>query len=115
MKLPNVDRAIIPPGKLTNYLLSRSHPYGRHKAAFFNSLGFSAESRHTFAAALLKHADDHEVAAVEHTSFGTRYTIEGRLTAPDGRTPLVRVVWFVGRGEDGPLLVTAYPIRRRPS
>jgi hypothetical protein len=56
-----------------------------------------------------------EQLPLEHTAFGTRYTIEGRLTAPDGRTPLVRVVWFVGRGEDGPLLVTAYPIRRRPS
>jgi hypothetical protein len=67
MKLPNVDRAVIPLGRLTNYLLSRSHPYGRHKAAFFNSLGFSAESRHTFAAALLKHAEDNEVASLEVT------------------------------------------------
>lgn len=113
--LPNVDRAIIPPAKLMNYLLSRMHLYGRHKANFFNSFEFTADSWETLAAALLKHAAEHELMAAEETPFGTRYTIEGELNAPDGRTPEVRVVWYIRSGEDTPRLVTAYPIRRRPS
>ena len=44
------------------------------------------------------------------TEFGTRYTIEGMLRTPDGRRPLVRVVWFVDKGDNRPRLVTAYPV-----
>ena len=92
MKLPNLAGAIVPQVKLTDYLLCPAHPYGRHKAAFFNRLGFTAESWQTVASALLRHASDYEVATIEHTPFGTRYTIEGELTTPDGRTPLLRMV-----------------------
>ncbi|HUF46630.1 MAG TPA: hypothetical protein VMM93_02380, partial [Vicinamibacterales bacterium] len=35
--------------------------------------------------------------------------LSGKLIAPDGRTPLVRSVWFIERGEDVPRLVTAFP------
>jgi hypothetical protein len=40
MKLPNQHKAIIPDTKIRGYLLSTSHPYGRHKAAFFKRFGF---------------------------------------------------------------------------
>jgi hypothetical protein len=61
------------------------------------------------AAALRRHAAEHEVIAVEDTPFGTSYVVEGSLTAPDGRSPQVRVVWFIETGESIPYLVTAYP------
>jgi hypothetical protein len=35
MKLLNLDKAAVPKGKLTSYLLSRTHRDGRHKAVFF--------------------------------------------------------------------------------
>jgi hypothetical protein len=114
MNLPNLSRAVISQTKLTNYLLNPYHLYGRHKATFFISFGFLADSWEALASALLRHAAEHELAAVEETPFGMRYTIEGELTAPDGRTPEVRVVWYIRDGEDVPRLVTAYPIRRRP-
>ena len=110
MKLPNRNSSIVPQAKLTEYLLSASHPYGRHKAAFFMRFGFSRDSWEVLASALLTHASEHDVAAADDTHFGTRYTLEGRLRAPDGRTPIVRVVWFVEKGDDRPRLVTVYPL-----
>ncbi len=110
MKLPNLDRAIVPQAKLTQYLLSMTHPYGRHKAAFFLRFGFRSESWKALASALKAHAEEHDIAVAEDTPFGTRYNVEGILRTPDARNPVVRVIWFVERGEDRPRLVTAYPL-----
>ena len=110
MKLPNFERAIIPREKITGYLLSPSHTDGRSKAAFFARFGFTVASWQTLAGALLRHAETHEVAKIEVSPpFGTRYVIEGNLETPDGRAPLVRVVWFIDIDEEIPRLVTAYP------
>jgi len=65
------------------------------------------------AAALRAHATTHGVVESAATAFGVRYIVEGELDAPDGRRPVVRVVWFIRRGRDVPELVTAYPVRRR--
>jgi hypothetical protein len=102
VKLTNVERAEIPEEKITGYLLSITHRDGRHKAAFFIAHGFAAEDWETLANALRRHAAENEVAKTEQTPFGTRYIVEGPLTTPDGRNPMVRVVWFVERGETIP-------------
>src|SRR2546422_989386 len=109
MKLPNYDKAIVPREKIVDYLLSPTHRDGRSKAAFFSSFGFSAEAWQTLAEALRRHAAAHEVAKIEASPFGTRYVIEGWLDAPDGRLPLVRVIWFIETGTEMPRLATAYP------
>jgi len=98
--------------KIEDYLLSATHPHGRHKAKFFNKYGFFQDSWEALASALLKHADELEVAGVEDTSFGMRYTLKGRIVAPDGRTPVIHSVWFVEKGESVPRFVTAYPAKR---
>jgi hypothetical protein len=110
MKLPNRQKAVIPEAKIREYLLSTSHPYGRHKAAFFKRFGFSAESSGVLVSALREHAERYDVVRVDETEFGTRYIVEGQLRTPDGRAPTVRVVWFVERGDNRPRLVTAYPL-----
>ncbi len=53
MKLPHRDRAHVPMRKLTNYLLSPSHPVGRSKAPFFRGLGFNASDADALRAELL--------------------------------------------------------------
>lgn len=111
MKLPNVEQAIVPQHKLTQYLLSPTHPAGRSKAAFFASFGFMQQTWETLADALRTHALEHEVVTTEVTPFGTSYTVEGMLMTPDGRAPLVRVVWFIEIGDTIPRLVTAYPLK----
>lgn len=69
------------------------------------------EAWETLAGALRRHAVEHDVVAIEGTPFGTSYTVEGQLVAPDGRVPQVRVVWFIETGETIPRLVTAYPLK----
>lgn len=110
MKLPNVEKAVVPKTKITEYLLSLAHRDGRSKAMFFMRFGFTATRWEVFADALIRHAEEHEVAKVETSPFGVRYVIEGTLTAPDGRTPNVRVVWFISTDDIEPYLVTAYPL-----
>jgi hypothetical protein len=41
MRLPNAEKAVIERRKLTEYLLSETHPAGRFKAQFFKNLGSS--------------------------------------------------------------------------
>lgn len=64
------------------------------------------------AEALLRHAIEHDVTKIEASLFGTRYVIEGAIAAVDGRTPLIRTVWFVETGEQNPRFATAYPLER---
>lgn len=107
--LPRADEAVVPKEKVVDYLLSGSHLVGRAKARFFRSFGFSAMEWGTLVAALGRHAREGAVVAVERTSFGTRYVVEGPLQSPDGRGPNIRSVWFVEEEGGRPRLVTAYP------
>ena len=111
MKLPDYERAVVPERKITAYLLSLTHRDGRSKGTFFMRFGFTIGDWETLANALLSHAADHDVAETEDTPFGTSYVIEGALMVPDGRSPQVRVVWFIDTGEHIPHLVTAYPLK----
>ena len=111
VKLPNVDRAFVPERKLTEYLLSTTHPSGRGKAIFFARFGFTEAAWESLGDALRRHARESDVVVTEETPFGTSYAIDGPLTAPDGRTPRVRAVWFIESGEVIPALVTAYPLK----
>ena len=113
MTLPNAERAIVPWSKVVAYLLSPTHPRGRHKARFFARFGFAQDRYDVFAAALREHAMRSDVVEVTDTPLGTRYTVEGPIVSPDGRNPNVRVVWFTERGEAVPTLVTAYPLQKR--
>ena len=108
-KLPSLRDAIVSQRKVCDYLLSESHPSGRSKAAFFAQYGFTRESWQVLAEAIRRHPVEHEVVGTEPSRFGVKYTVEGVLRTPGGRSRMVRVVWFVGKGEAVPRLVTAYP------
>ena len=64
MKLPNVERAVVPGRKITHYLLSTAHRDGQHKAEFFRSFGFKFKVWEKVASALLDHAQQHEVEEI---------------------------------------------------
>lgn len=108
MKLPFGDQAIVPPGKITEYLLSESRPEGRAKAAFFRSLGFRRESPGELEEALLRMARTVDVTELTF-SFGTKYVGTGPLPCPDGRRAQVIVVWVLLNNQPPPRFVTAYP------
>jgi hypothetical protein len=111
MKVPHADEALVPKQKVVEYLLSTTHRDGRSKATFFARFGFSAATSDVFAEALRRHVAEHHVVEVEETQFGTSYVVEGALVAPDGRLPVVRVVWFIEVRNAVPRLVTAYPAK----
>ena len=110
MKLPNVEQAVVPDRKITHYLLSTTHRDGQHKATFFRGFGFTSEDWPALVSALLQHARTYEVVEITPTPFGQNYVVEGPLPAPDGRTPRVRVVWFIANGAETATLATAYPL-----
>jgi hypothetical protein len=109
MKLPGVDRAVIAPSKVREYLLSRAHPVGRFKAAFFEALGYSAADWRTLAAALRQHASEHEASSLATNEHGQKYEIRGNMVGPAGKTAVVVAVWIVLGSEDFPRFVTAFP------
>ncbi len=113
MKVPNEDVAVVPRAKVVDYLLSESHFDGRHKAAFFRSFGFAPQDWQELAEALKRHVHQHEIAAEKPSPFGRRFIVEGIMQMPDGRTPLVRTIWFLRSEENRPCFVTAYPLKQR--
>jgi hypothetical protein len=113
MKLQNASKSLVPSRKITDYLLSPSHPAGKTKAKFFINLGFPADGWEVLTKALKKIAMERDIRKTEMTPFGLRYTIEGPLEAPNGNLAWVRTVWFVEKGSAIPRFVTAYPILGR--
>jgi hypothetical protein len=108
MKLPNLEKAQVSEAKITRYLLNLAHETGKAKAAFFMAFRFSGAAWEVMKTALLEHAAQHEVKEIIQMPRGVHYVIEGTLTCPDGRAPIVRVVWRVDEGSDNPRFITAY-------
>ena len=111
-KLPNASRARVDKEKLTEYLLSPTHPDGRAKAEFFARFGFRLDNWAVLQEALQQHGRAYEVIREIRSSYGVRYVVEGPLTTPDGRDPVIWTVWIVDAGRTESRLVSAYPARR---
>ena len=109
MKLPNAGRVIIDERKLREYLLSKVHPIGRFKAAFFATLGFDAGRWEELATQLRAIAMEGEATLAEQSVYGDKYLISAILSGPQGRSAAVVTVWIVPTGGDIPRLVTVYP------
>lgn len=116
MNLPNAANALVEPAKITDYLLSPEHLDGRSKADFFGRFGFQRDHSQTLADALRRHGASHPVAKAVQSPYGMRYSVDGELETPDGRTPRIRSVWIreiqdTETTEDAvPRLITAHPI-----
>jgi hypothetical protein len=110
-RLPHLDRAVVPEAKIVNYLMSVRHSGGRAKARFLENYGFTAQNWRVLRDAIIAHARANDITASQRTRFGTRYEIDGPLPTPDGRSPIVRVVWFAEAQETVPRLVTLVPRR----
>lgn len=108
--LPDGDRAHVDSSKIIDYLLSQSHPDGRTKAEFFMRFGFRIERWQELAEALRAVGTSNPVVAVVESAHGVRYTVDGQMQSPDGRTPRVRTVWIAEPGGPGPRLITAHPM-----
>ena len=112
MQLPNAHRAYVSRKKLTEYLLSLSHPSGASKALFFRAIGYSQDNADELAHGLRSAAEEGEVVGTLTSEFGTKYILEGRLDTPVGRSVTVTTVWITAINDDRPRFVTAYPSKR---
>ena len=110
MNLPFRHRARFDRKKIVEYLLAPSHPDGGSKARFFSSFGFTVNRWETLAKALKGHGKTFPVVGAVESKYGTRYTVEGRISTPDNRDPGIRSVWMLSRKSKSPRLITAYPI-----
>lgn len=106
-----MDLAIVPASKITDYLLSRSHPIGRAKAGFFLGCGFTPEAPQAMIHALVTHAKTHG-AYSKPSPYGLKYIAEGPMDTPARGPVMVCSVWMIETGSTAPAFVTAYPIKR---
>jgi len=106
--MPLYNSAIVPIEKITDYLLSESHPRGSMKAVWFNRLGFELADPERLIEALVQHASL-EVNETTITEYGTKYTILGKLLGPSGDEAQLCSVWIIRIDDSMPRFVTAYP------
>lgn len=109
VQLPGVERAIIDPAKLRDYLLSPSHAIGRFKARFFSGLGYAQDEWQVLESDLRRHAVGGHVAEGEHSAHGRKFEVRGKLEGPLGRDAHVVTIWIILTGEECPRFVTAFP------
>ncbi|OGE38109.1 hypothetical protein A3B45_05415 [Candidatus Daviesbacteria bacterium RIFCSPLOWO2_01_FULL_39_12] len=110
MKLPFKEKACIPKEKLTDYILSESHPVGSSKAKFFRGLGFDETNVDQLAKSILKVARTNNVKSVRKFTYGTNYIVEGVIETPIGKAVKITTVWFMKTEKSRPSFVTAYPV-----
>ena len=108
MPFPGAEQAVVPDGKLFEYLLNPIHPVGGPKAAWFASIGYTAENAAALAADLIRVANSGESFISKPSPFGVRYEVVGEIGRPGFRPARVTTVRIVSRN-DPPRLVTAYP------
>ena len=110
MRIPNHDRAFVPPEKLQLYLLNEAHPSGGYKAVLLRAFGYTLSNWETLATDLLEIAATRDIVSKEEHEHGVNYAVDGVLQTPVRRELPVRTVWFVRRGAETASFVTAYPV-----
>jgi|SRR5208337_1820118 len=110
MKLPNNEKAYIPPAKLIDYLLSETHSVGKAKAKFLRSVGFNEANVQLLKEGLLEIAKTKDVVEVITTPHGVKYVIDGDMATPVGLVIKMRTIWIIDNGQERPRFVTAYPL-----
>ena len=109
MKLPNRERAVIAPDKLTTYLLNIEHERGGTKARLLAEFGYNQGNWRQLEADIRRYHLDAEVDAAKRTLYGMRYEIRASVETPSGRTLILRTIWQIDEGTDVPRLITLFP------
>ena len=109
MRLSNRENAFVPQQKLTEYLLSETHPIGKAKAQYLNNMGYDAAHAGVLEEGLLQIAHDEVVTDLVTSEYGTKYFIDGSLSTPMGSAMQVPTVWITQLWDSRSRFVTAYP------
>lgn len=110
MKLAEiVNRVVIDPRKLIDYVLNPDAPWGRHKAVVFKELlGFTRENYADLLAQIEAKALEGEATFHSEDKFGRRYTVDLPILGTEGRQAIVCTGWLVPPDVDEARLVTLY-------
>lgn len=108
MLLPAGEQAIVDDGKLLDYVLSSTHPIGRHHAELFERLlGITGANYQLLKEQLLRAAATVDVEAGQPSQFGQKFQMRFAVRGPLG-TRLVLAVWMLDEGQAFPRLITCY-------
>lgn len=106
MKIP--PDAIIPPEKLSAYLLRRREH--DDKSGFLERLGFSIDAPGVLEAAIRLHASEGEAIMDGQDEYGDHFALIGRLAGPQGERS-IKSIWVWRRDENALRFVTLYPVK----
>ncbi len=94
--------------KLLQYVLNPNHNEGKHKAAYFASIGFTQANWEELGSQLI--FDPREASYTEETEFGTKYQLIIEISLPGNRgTAVVMTAWISLHDTNEIRLVTCYP------
>jgi hypothetical protein len=110
--LPFADRAVLDARKVSGYLLSDSHPVGRHKSRVFRALGYHAVNADRLVRDLLDVARSGAIGGISATKYGHRYIVDGAVRTPSGVVAVLRTAWITRHGSTTPHFITAFPLPR---
>jgi hypothetical protein len=107
MDIRGFKDVVIERQKILDYLLSPTHHVGQYKAEFFMALGYhqliwkvlESDIRDLLKGRLLP---------ADESPHGTKYTLSGWITGPNGKSARILTVWIV-QAHNGLRFVTAYP------
>jgi hypothetical protein len=100
----------IDPGKLENYLLSPTHPEGRHKARLWQSVFGLELSDCGVLERLIREQLEQGIPEKKTGSVVRRWEIViPRFRGPKGNEHPVKTAWALEPGADRPHLTTAFP------
>jgi hypothetical protein len=108
VKLPNDGNAIVDVTKVRDYVLSQTHPRGRHKArVFLAALELTAADSEELRLALLKSAIVGDAVRGGADEFGARYTVDFEMVRSIKRAR-VRGCWIIRMDDGIPRLTSCY-------
>lgn len=107
--LPNAEKAIIDPNKLTSYALNPQHPEGGNKAKVFEAaLGYNQSNADLLIGKIQQGVTSNPAVMGVKDQFGQRFTVDMPITGPNGNTVMVRTGWILDTGATVPRLATTY-------
>ena len=107
--LPNCKNAHIDPNKIINYVLNPNHPVGGNKARVFESaLGFNQSNANQLMTQIQQLLPNSSAILGTKDPYGQRFTVDMRITGPNGNTATIRTGWIIEVGSTVPRLTTTY-------
>jgi len=117
VKLPNQKNASVSLSKISDYLISETHPVGKWKAKIFQSHGYTQKNIDSLRDGLLSIANEEEVNDIiichRQKKDRSRPFCPNRprswVKTPSGKELNVKTIWIIDTGQEIPRFVTAYP------